>query len=463
MANEVKNINKSALQEAKDNYDELREFAKKAALQEVEKEIDVKLKNVINENIEIDINTDSGEVNIKNTETDELIVEPEENEAEVEPIELDTTETDEDEEFEIIHTDDLDETIEITEDNMEENILEQEPVAQGMAPGAPASIEAPAEDVPAVEEEPIKEVPENLNDSEKIDMIFQRLMGDETEDVEVIEDMPIEEPVEEMPVDAPTEAAPVAEEPPAPLGEDEEIIFELGEEFDIEELQNDGKEEEFEIVDEVSLKNLDEEIEIIDGDDSKESETPVDEVKTHGVGYAVQRTVGTSAGPQKSVETRSRQTSSMPVNENKAQDESKKGELLKENESLTKQLNEMKNIITDYKSSFIGLRKQFDEMQTFNAKLAYLNKLFASGGFTTSEKEKLSENFDQAETAVDAQKLYNKIIKENDLKVGKSVIDVIKVPSTGKATIKSKSESLYESVEIKRMKELAGLKPLNEN
>jgi len=465
MSDEAKSINKSALQEAKDNYDELKTFATEAALKEFEKGFDEKLKKLVNENIQIDIDTESGEVNIKNTETDELVAEPEGNEVEVEPMDLDATETDDEEGLEIIHTDGIDdldnEPIEITEDNMEENILEQEP----MVPEAPvAAPEAPVEEIPTeepMEEVPVEETPvdDNLNDSEKIDMIFQKLLGDQQEDVEVIEDMPVEEPMDGEVAPQPESPEQEVPQPEVPMAEEEEIIFELGDEFNIEELEDNDT---LEIVDEVSLDTLDEEIEIIDGDDSNESDTPVDEVKTHGVSHTVQRTVGTSAGPAKSTEDRSRQTSSMPVNENKAQNESKKDELLKENESLKKQLNETKAVISDYKNSFIGLRKQFDEMQTFNAKLAYLNKLFASGGFTTSEKEKLSENFDQAETAEDAQKLYNKIIKENDLKINKSATDVIKASSTGKP-IQSKSESLYENDEVRRMKELAGLRPLNEN
>ena len=439
MTDEIKNINKSVLEEAKNTYNDLREFAKKAALIEFEKGIDEKLNTMISENIQIDIETETGEVTIKNTDTEELVAEPEGNEVEIEPMDIENTE-DDDEEFEVINSpEEIDEIIEITNENMKENILEQEPMSQE-APPVDATAETPVE--APVEETPIEEPTEsgeNLTDSEKLDIIFQSIVGGGEEVAEVVVDQPGEIPPTEEP------AAPAAEEP---IQEDEnEIIFELDNDFNLEEIEN--SDETYEIVENITLENLDEEIEIIDGD-SEDTEDTMDEVKMMGVSNTVQRTTGKSAGPASS-ENRER------LNENKikAQYESKLDELSKENKSLTKQLNETKTVINDYKTSFIGLRKQFNEMQTFNAKLAYLNKLYASGGFTNSEKEKLSEEFDITETAEDAQKLYNKIIKENDLKVSKSSSDVIKANST--KTIKSKSESLYESEETKRMKKLAGL------
>jgi hypothetical protein len=44
--------------------------------------------------------------------------------------------------------------------------------------------------------------------------------------------------------------------------------------------------------------------------------------------------------------------------------------------------------------------KQFNEMQTFNAKLAYANKLFMEGGFSDKEKLKIAEAFDIPEGTV---------------------------------------------------------------
>ena len=142
------------------------------------------------------------------------------------------------------------------------------------------------------------------------------------------------------------------------------------------------------------------------------------------------------------------------VNKIKAQYVSKIDELLKENVSLKESNKEFGEVIKNYRESFKDLRKQFDEMQTFNAKLAYANKIFASGGLSTSEKAMIAEEFDKTQTAEDAKKLYNKILQENKIVINKEGASKIKASITN--TIKSK-DTVYESVDMKRRKVLAGI------
>ncbi len=138
----------------------------------------------------------------------------------------------------------------------------------------------------------------------------------------------------------------------------------------------------------------------------------------------------------------------------KAQYESKIDELKKENKRLNESTKEMKGIIQNYKSSFVDLRKQFDEMQVFNAKLAYANKIFANGGLSTNEKARIAEQFDSAKTIKDAEKLYQKIIKENK---APSLNEKTVLKSSATHTAKPKNETIYESEEMKRRKRLAGI------
>jgi hypothetical protein len=144
------------------------------------------------------------------------------------------------------------------------------------------------------------------------------------------------------------------------------------------------------------------------------------------------------------------------LNENKAHNEAKLAELSKENESLRQSLKE-------YKESFKVLRKQINEVQTFNAKLAYVNKLFSKGGLTNDEKVQIAESFDEVETVEEAKTLYNKTINENkSFSSSKTEQLKSKMKSTSPNVAPStKSEALYESKEISRMKKLAGIKTLN--
>jgi len=144
------------------------------------------------------------------------------------------------------------------------------------------------------------------------------------------------------------------------------------------------------------------------------------------------------------------------VDKTKTNNESIIDGLKKENDSLKKSLKE-------YSDSFVVLRKQINEVQIFNAKLAYVNKLFSNGGLTMDEKSKIAEQFDKVVSIEDAKKLYTKLINEsNTISKQDNVEDKIKSVKTTSVltneTQASKSNTLYESYEIKRMKELAGIK-----
>ena len=68
----------------------------------------------------------------------------------------------------------------------------------------------------------------------------------------------------------------------------------------------------------------------------------------------------------------------------------------------------------------------------------------------------ITEDFDRVSTADEAKQLYNRVISQNNIKVGKDNVSKLKSPTTN--SVKSTSEPLYENAEAKRMKELAGIK-----
>ena len=157
-----------------------------------------------------------------------------------------------------------------------------------------------------------------------------------------------------------------------------------------------------------------------------------------------------------------------PMNESKkikTQYESKIDELIKENASLKGVITNYKSNLKEFENSFVELKSQLNEMQTFNGKLAYANKLLTKGGLTNDEKIRIAEEFDKCATVEDAKKLYNKIISENKFS-SKSNTDKLKSVKPSTASVQNlsenKAEKLFESEERRRMKMLAGIvKPIN--
>ena len=150
----------------------------------------------------------------------------------------------------------------------------------------------------------------------------------------------------------------------------------------------------------------------------------------------------------------------------KAQYESKVDELIKENASLKNVIKNYKSNLKEFENSFVELKSQLNEMQIFNGKLAYANKLLTKGGLTNDEKIRIAEEFDKCATVEDAKKLYNKIINENTFSSKNNSTDKLKSvkPSTVVQNLsENKTEKLFESEERKRMRMLAGIvKPINE-
>jgi hypothetical protein len=158
-----------------------------------------------------------------------------------------------------------------------------------------------------------------------------------------------------------------------------------------------------------------------------------------------------------------------PMNESKkikAQYESKMGELIKENASLKGVIKNYKSNLKEFENSFVELKSQLNEMQTFNGKLAYANKLLTKGGLTNDEKIRIAEEFDKCATVEDAKKLYNRIISENKFSSKSNATDKLKSVKLSTAPVQNlsenKAEKLFESEERRRMKMLAGIvKPIN--
>jgi hypothetical protein len=466
-------IRKTSLTEAKAEFEEIQNFAKEQAMKEIEGKVSKKIEELMNESIEkenvnedvsiemmkvkagdkeIEIDGD-GNVNVMGgdedemSDSEEIVVSADEDE-----VEVDET---------------MDEMINDNMSEMEEYNMEEQEAQQQAAPAAPAepTAEAPAE-APAMEEpameEPAEEGSETAEEKitdglkELIQQMTGTVSGEEGE-VEVIDDEAGEMPAEP--------AAPAAEAPAQPVQEDDmlEIVDEMNADEGV-----------YEIVDEM---NADEGVyEVVDEDDDEyETDEPMEEM--HGVGHNMRHSNRLGKLPRQGVNHRSEineneNTESKLISEEavvkqlkkvQAHYESKMDELIKENSRLKSKNEDLGETVESFKESFIELRNQFNEMQNFNAKLAYANKLFADGGFTVDEKKNIAEQFERVETAEEAQRLFKKIVKESRVSVSSKGFDKLKSPKTNTVQPTAQAEPLYESAYTRRLKELAGIEKPTED
>ena len=428
------NTNKTSLEEAKANFEEIKKFATEAAKKEFESEISQKIDRLIKESLSIEVNDD----NTVTISTEEKPVELNNDEIEIEDeLGSDNGEENFDDNEEIKIDNNIDEM-------MYEDEQGQIPAENPAAAPAPENIEEPAMEEPVAEEPPVDDdVMKLAQDIVNIinNAVEQKMGGNPSgeQGVEYIDDETSQGAEQPAPAPAPAAA------PGQPISE--ELL-----EFSLEELAECGTmgEEmlEFELPEE-GQQNPEEMMEI----EIPESEDELDEMK--GVSKTLRNTSN-----RLGLEPREGIPNLQESKKIKAQYESKIDELKKENKRLNESVKELGDVVKNYQDSFVDLRKQFDEMQTFNAKLAYANKIFASGGLSTSDKTRIAEEFDKTQNADEAKKLYARILEENKLPISKDNISKLKAPTTNAApttNVAATKGTIYESAEMKRRKILAGI------
>ncbi len=356
-----------------------------------------------------------------------------------------------------------------TPESQDDEIFEIEGLSEEDAvPMAP-----PAETV-AEPEANISTINDKLEDlTSKIDSILSVVnptagQGGEGE-VEVVDDDNAGADIPGM--DPAAQAAPAPAAPAAPampqddtVVNEDDIMFELEDDSFMEGIFNEIDFVTEDSLDEINLDELEgiDELEIVDEEEIAEGE-PVEEMR--GMSHTVQR----SAGNRQNFEKNNQKHAPIGVNEGvgkiKAQYESKIDELIQENEGLKNAITKFKNENVEYKNAFVELRKQVNEMQTFNGKLAYANQLLNKAGVTAEEKLRIAEEFDKTTTVEEAKKLYNRLLSEMKNSTSTSPIDKLK--SSAKSQViqpkeqAPKEEVVFLSEERKKMLRLAGI--LNEN
>jgi hypothetical protein len=474
-------IRKSSIEQAKTDFNDIKNYAIEEAMKQIGNKISPKLDEIINAAMNESVSIEAGAVKIEAPEGEDIKITKDDgsevtisNGGPKNPGIPGAIDSDEDSDFETVEPSDEDE-IEVdmdgdgdddTEDNefmvndedsdedetdMNDNSEESEDMADDSKESEDNSdedeetsetlfevddITANTNDTatpiegPAVEDQDSEQIQDDNMAKEtvanpfeiimqKLDAIETKLGGGTTADndgqIEIVDDETAEAPQ-------------AAAAPDAPVAEEFAINSDIDEEY------------------EFNTESIDEEIvaEIIDEEGLGENdEESLEEIL--GVSNTVSRQARRRQETEKEIGIRE------SIQNKKAQHESKIDELNKENESL-------KETIMEYKKSFIGLRSQFNEMQTFNAKLAYANKIFINGGLSTEEKMKISEQFDKVKTIDEAKELFRNLIKESTSTVSmkKNVEDKIKIKPIAAAS-STPAEPLYESEQVKRWKKLGGI------
>lgn len=439
-----KNIIKDALAEAKQIEQFAYESAKKALEESLAPQIEEAVLNTLRE-LE---NSSEEENSTSVTETTDNTIK----ENSVEEVK--------EENIEITSDNSVEETTNLNESNSEQEMTtEQEEIfeVEGVSTPAPTSADTDAATAAVGEPEPsMNDIETKLADmAEKLDSILSAVnpaAGSEGQ-VDVIDDETAgQAPAAEAPAPAPAPAAAPAPQDDTVVSEDE-MMFEIDEEFmnALAEMNNIVKEDEISELNLSEMNDLDE-IEI----DAEEDEDTVDEMR--GAGNAVKRSAGNRQAFMKDDKKHTGVNES--VDKIKAQYESTIDELIKENESLKQAVEEYKSNIQEFNDSFVELQKQINEMHVFNGKLAYANRLLSKGGLTNSEKVKIAEAFDKAETVEEAKKVYTQFLNEMKSKSETALqVKDIKTakPSVAPSTQPTQSNTIFESAESKRMKKLAGI------
>lgn len=121
----------------------------------------------------------------------------------------------------------------------------------------------------------------------------------------------------------------------------------------------------------------------------------------------------------------------------------------------------LKGKLDEYRGAIETLRDQLNEMNLFNAKLLYVNKLLQTKGLGSSQKKTIIESIDNAESLREVKLVY-KTLSESVAKTSTNSLNeskIRKLASSSSRPTKSGSSLLNESKgQVNRWAKLAGLK-----
>ena len=124
---------------------------------------------------------------------------------------------------------------------------------------------------------------------------------------------------------------------------------------------------------------------------------------------------------------------------------------------LRRQNRAQKEKLTKYRGAVNSLREQLEDLNLFNAKLLYVNKLLQNKSMNESQKKSVIKALDEAQSLTEAKTLY-KSLTETFSRGSKSTITESRVlGSSSRATTSSQSVATSSNNELGRWQRLAGL------
>jgi len=300
-------------------------------------------------------------------------------------------------------------------------------------------------------------------------------MGYEEEPVAEDEEMPMDEPEMEAPVEAPAPApAPEEEEPvaeegyyteeeemeapveedemaapveePAPVEEEEEDL-EL--EAILRELEDEGEAEETPVAEQSDSSDIGKGDNKVDVADGKDEEDPGKSDLMKGVGMTENEGEGEDVDLEEI------------INALREEDGEEETETVDENDQYTAGVDDgdAANDLDEAYKVIRFLKSKINEVNLLNAKLLFSNKLFRNHSLNESQKMKVIENFDRAQTLREV-KLVFATLSESFKIGGKRRVKTIKESYASKATRSTRPNRkvLSEGHAVaNRFKKLAGL------
>jgi hypothetical protein len=128
-------------------------------------------------------------------------------------------------------------------------------------------------------------------------------------------------------------------------------------------------------------------------------------------------------------------------------------------ESVQSEVKILREKNEEYKKALDFFRNKLNEVAVFNSNLAYSTRLFTEHSTTKQEKINVLRRFDNVDTLKESKNLYRTIKNELEGKGSTSVVKesitekVVKTPQTGSATNLIESKT-YENPQFLRMKDL---------
>lgn len=132
------------------------------------------------------------------------------------------------------------------------------------------------------------------------------------------------------------------------------------------------------------------------------------------------------------------------------------GKSLVESKNERRKNRMLESKVNEYKSALDGMKKQLGEMNLFNAKLLYANKLMQNKQLTPSQQRHIVESLDNAKTLNEAKNTFEKLQKsESKANINENASR--RVLSSSSRSVQS-AQSANGSADLDRWARLAGLK-----